>query len=79
MTQDHTSATNKPSLDDLLARMGITREQMLGMTAADLFAAATRCQDAAAIAAAEDQRFAAAVDRLLESLPARSASLARLN
>ena len=64
MTQDHASATQKPRLDDLLATMGITREQLMGMTADDLFAAATRWQDEATIAAAEAQRFAAPVERL---------------
>ncbi len=63
MTQDHASATQKPRLDDLLTTIGITREQLIGMTADDLFAAATRWQDAATIAAAEDQRFASPVDR----------------
>jgi hypothetical protein len=56
MTQDHASATQKPHLDDLLTTMGITREQLTGMTADDLFAAATRWQDAASIAAAEARR-----------------------
>jgi hypothetical protein len=79
MSQDHASATNKPRLDDLLATMGITREQLMGMTADDLFAAATRWQNAATIAAAEAKRFASSVDRLLDSLPVQSASLARLN
>lgn len=79
MTQDHASATQKPCLDDLLTTMGITREQLIGMTAEDLFAAATRWQDAATIAAAEAKRFTPPVDRLLDSLPRRSAGLARLN
>jgi hypothetical protein len=47
----------------------------MGMTADDLFAAATRWQNAATIAAAE----AKSVDRLLDSMPVQSASLARLN
>jgi hypothetical protein len=64
MTQDHASATQKPRLDDLLTTMGITREQLMGMTADDLFAAATRWQDAATIAAAEALRVASPVDRL---------------
>ncbi len=64
MTRDHASATQKPRLDDLLTTMGITREQLMGMTADDLFAAATRWQDAATIAAAEARRFASPVDRL---------------
>ena len=53
MTQDHGSATQKARLDDLLTTIGITREQLIGMTADDLFAAATRWQNAATIAAAE--------------------------
>jgi hypothetical protein len=64
MIRDHASTTQKPRLDDLLTTMGITREQLMGMTADDLFAAATRWQDAATIAAAEAQRFASPVDRL---------------
>jgi hypothetical protein len=79
MTQDHASATQKPGLDDLLTTMGITREQLKGMTAEDLFAAATRWQDAAAIAAAEAKRSASPIDRLLDSLPGQPADLARLN
>lgn len=66
MTQDHASAAQKPHLDDLLTTMGITREQLMGMTADDLFAAATRWQDAATIAAAEARRFASPADRLLD-------------
>jgi hypothetical protein len=66
MTQDHASATQKPRLDDLLMTMGITREQLMGMTADDLFAAATRWQDAATIAAAEAKGFASPLDRLLD-------------
>lgn len=42
MTQDRPSGTKKSHLDDLLTTMGITREQLIGMTADDLFAAATR-------------------------------------
>jgi hypothetical protein len=66
MTQDHTSASPRPRLDDLLATMGVTPEQLMGMTADDLFAAATRWQDAATVAA-EAQRFAPAVDRHLDT------------
>jgi hypothetical protein len=66
MTQDHASTTQKPRLDDLLTTMGITREQLMGMTADDLFAAATQWQDAATIAATEAQRFASPVDRLFD-------------
>ncbi|HEY3693982.1 MAG TPA: hypothetical protein VGL46_27485 [Pseudonocardiaceae bacterium] len=66
MTQDHASTTQKPRLDDLLTTMGITREQLIGMTADDLFAAAIRWQDAATIAAAEAKRVGSPVDRLLD-------------
>ncbi|HEX5346078.1 MAG TPA: hypothetical protein VFW64_03090 [Pseudonocardiaceae bacterium] len=65
MTQDHPSGTQKTRLDDLLTTIGITREQLMGMTADDLFAAATRWQDSATIAA-EAQRFASPVDRLFD-------------
>jgi len=74
MTQDLPSVTKKPRLDDLLATMGITREQMNGMTADDLFAAATRWQDAAYATSAE-----AKVDRLFDSLQGRSVGIGRLN
>ena len=67
MTQDLPSATHKPRLDDLLTTMGITREQLMGMTADDLFAAATRWQDAATVAATEAQRFAFPVNRHLDT------------
>jgi hypothetical protein len=63
MTQDLPSATQKPRLDDLLTTMGITREQLTEMTADDLFAAATRWQDAITIAS-EAKSFASPVDRL---------------
>jgi hypothetical protein len=66
MTQDYASATQKPHLDDLLTTMGITREQLMGMTADDLFAAATRWQDAASVAAAEAQRLTSPGDLLLD-------------
>jgi hypothetical protein len=68
MTQDLPSVTKKPCLDDLLATMGITREQLMGMTADDLFAAATRWQDAATTAAAEAKCFASPADVLFDSL-----------
>ncbi|HEV7450224.1 MAG TPA: hypothetical protein VGO16_02290 [Pseudonocardiaceae bacterium] len=76
MTQDLPSVTKKPRLDDLLATMGITREQLMGMTADDLFAAATRWQDAVTTAAAAAE---AKVDRLFDSLQGRSAGLSKLN
>jgi hypothetical protein len=77
MPQDHASPTSRLRLDDLLAMMGITREQLVGMTADDLFAAATRWQNAATIAKAA--RCPSPLDRLINSLPVQSASLARLN
>jgi hypothetical protein len=66
MAQDYASATQKPHLDDLLTTMGITREQLMGMTADDLFAAGTRWQDAASVAAAEAQRLTSPGDLLLD-------------
>ena len=63
MTQDPASDSPKPRLDDLLATMGITPEQLMGMTADDLFAAATRWQDAGTVAVAEAERFASSADR----------------
>lgn len=78
MTQNLPSATQKPRLDDLLTTMGITREQLMEMTADDLFAAATRWQDEVTIAA-EAWRFASPVDRLLDSLQGRSVGLGSLN
>lgn len=74
MTQDLPSVAKKSCLDDLLTTMGITREQLIGMTADDLFAAATRWQDAAYTTTAE-----AKVDRLFDSLQGRSVGLGRLN
>ncbi|MGH3751803.1 MAG: hypothetical protein ACRDRP_03740 [Pseudonocardiaceae bacterium] len=78
MTQDLPSATQRPRLDDLLTTMGITREQLMGMTADDLFAAATQWQDTVTIAA-EAKSSASHVDRLLDSLQGRSVGLGRLN
>ncbi len=78
MTQDLPSATQKPRLDDLLTTMGITREQLMEMTADDLFAAATRWQDEVTLAA-EARRVVSPVDRLLDSLQGRSVGLSRLN
>lgn len=74
MTQDHMSTTPKPRLDDLLATMGVTPEQLVEMTADDLFAAATRWQDAATVAAAETQHVAFPGDHHLDtsSTPATS-------
>jgi hypothetical protein len=44
MPHDRPFASPKPHLDDLLAMIGLTREQLTEMTAEDLFAAATRWQ-----------------------------------
>ena len=79
MTHDPMSPTQKPCLDDLLTKIGITREQLTEMTADDLFAAATRWQDAATIATAEAQRVAFPTDRFLASLQAPPAGLASMN
>lgn len=54
MTQEPQSPVIKPRLDELLKTMGITHEQLAGMTAEDLFAAATRCQDGATVAVDAD-------------------------
>lgn len=67
MTHEHPSTTPTPHLDDLLTTMGITREQLMEMTAEDLFAAATRWQDTATVAAAEPERSAAPVIHPLDS------------
>ena len=77
MTYDP-SATNKPRLDDLLATMGITREQLTEMTADELFAAATRWQGETALAA-DAKRFAFPVDLPLDSLRVPPAGVAGLN
>jgi hypothetical protein len=72
------SATSKPRLDDLLAAMGITREQLSEMTADDLFAAATEWQDAAMRTDAEVEPFPVLDDHILETLqdhPARPGML----
>ncbi|MGH3822565.1 MAG: hypothetical protein ACRDRA_06960 [Pseudonocardiaceae bacterium] len=79
MTHDPLPATNKPCLDDLLTTMGITREQLRGMTADDLFAAATQWQDSATIAGTEAERFVFPADGLLDSLRGRPAGLGSLN
>ena len=44
MPHDRPYVSPKPHLDDLLAMIGLTREQLTEMTAEDLFAAATRWQ-----------------------------------
>lgn len=78
MPQGRASATSRPRLDDLLAMIGITREQLIGMTAEDLFAAATRWQNTVTMAAAA-QRGPSPLDRLIASLPVPPASSAKLN
>lgn len=67
MTDDPLPTAGKPRLDDLLATMGITRDQLTEMTADDLFAAAAQWQNSALIEA-EAQRFAAAAEDMLGSL-----------
>jgi hypothetical protein len=79
MTHDFPSAPNKPCLDDLLTTIGVTREQLMEMTADDLFAAATQWQNAVTAASAEAQRCAYPADRFLDSLPGQPASLGWLN
>jgi hypothetical protein len=79
MADDPQSATSKPCLDDLLTTMGITREQLMGMTADDLFAAATQWQDAVTAAGAEPLRFVFPDDGLLDSLQSPPADLSALN
>ena len=66
MTHDPLPATSKPGLDDLLTSMGITREQMMGMSADDLFAAATQWQDKALIAETEAERFVLPAEFLVD-------------
>lgn len=78
MTQDLPLGTQKSRLDDLLTTMGITREQLMGMTADDLFAAATRWQDAVTVAP-EAKSSASPVDRVLDSLQGQSMGAAKLN
>jgi hypothetical protein len=58
--------------------MGITREQLMGMTADDLFAAATRWQEAVTVAT-EAQSSASLVDRVLDSLQGQSMGATKLN
>jgi hypothetical protein len=77
MPQGHVSTTNRPRLDDLLAMMGITREQLREMTAEELFAAATRWQNVAT--AAEAHRRPSRLDGLIHGLPVPSTSSATLN
>jgi hypothetical protein len=47
MPHDPRSVSSKPHLDDLLAMIGVSREQLTEMTAEDLFPAATRWQQTA--------------------------------
>lgn len=71
MTHDPCSSADKPRLDDLLATMGITREQLSEMTADDLFATATQWQNAATVAGAES--FVIPAERITGSPQARPA------
>jgi hypothetical protein len=79
MTHDPQSTTSKPCLDDLLATMGITRAQMMEMTADDLFAAAAQWQNAVTTASAEAESFVFPADGLLDVLPDRPAGVASVN
>lgn len=77
MPHDHQSASPKPHLDDLLATIGLTREQLTEMTAEDLFAAATRWQQTTMISGAEVEHLAFPVHR--HSLHRPSMGQAKLN
>lgn len=70
MTNASPSATGKAHLDDLLTTMGITREQLMDMTADDLFTAATQWQ-AASTNGAEARSFVFPDDGLLDGLRCR--------
>ena len=78
MTHDAPSAADKPCLDDLLTTIGVTREQLMEMTADDLFSAATRWQDATTVAD-EVQHLASPVDHLLDSLQEQPSRPGKLN
>ena len=67
--QGYTPTSQKPHLDDLLATIGVTREQLTEMTAEDLFAAATRWQQTPLITSAAVEHPRAPIDRLVHSLP----------
>lgn len=78
MTDNSLPSTSKPCLDDLLATMGITREQLGQMTADDLFAAATQWQDEVTHTDAEVEQFPVLDDHVLGTLrdhPARRGML----
>ena len=57
MPEDHPPISQKPHLDDLLAMIGVAREQLTEMTAEDLFGAATRWQHTTAITSAAVKHF----------------------
>lgn len=76
MTSDPLPATSRPRLDELLMTMGITPEELSGMTADDLFAAATQWQDSTATAAPEG---ASQVDILFATLQEPPATQFTLN
>ena len=68
MPESHPPTSQKPHLDDLLATIGVTREQLTEMTAEDLFAAATRWQQTPLITSTAVKHPRAPIDRLVHSL-----------
>jgi hypothetical protein len=68
MPENHLPTSQKSHLDDLLATIGVTREQLTEMTAEDLFAAATRWQQASPITSAAVKHPRCPIDRLVHSL-----------
>ena len=67
MPEDRPPINQKPHLDDLLAMIGVTREQLTEMTAEDLFGAATRWQQTTVITSAAVKHFRSPIDRLVHS------------
>ena len=67
MSENHPLTSQKRHLDDLLAMIGVTREQLTEMTAEDLFAAATRWQQTTAITSAAIEHLRFPIDRLVDS------------
>jgi hypothetical protein len=68
MPENHPPTSHKPHLDDLLATIGVTREQMTEMTAGDLFAAATQWQQTTPISSAAVKHLRSPIERLVHSL-----------
>ena len=79
MPDNHPPTSQKPRLNDLLAMIGVTREQLTEMTAEDLFAAATQWQDAVLPPDVEVERFSLLDDRLFETLQDHLARPGMLN